>query len=308
MKTLFVCSYKEKLPRHAAPFILEQAEALRQEGIEVDFFPVQGKGVKGYLKNRKSLLQKIKTYHPDIIHAHYGLSGLLSNLQRKVPVVTTYHGSDINKKNILPLSKISMRLSAYNIFVSQQLLSIASFHKNSKVLPCGIFIDRFNLTEKTEAREKLGLENNASYILFSGAFNNAVKNYPLAKQAINICNGLILLELKGYSKDEIALLMNACDALLMTSKTEGSPQVVKEAMACNCPVVSVEVGDVPNMIAGVEGCFIANRTPEDIAAKIQLALTYGRTKGREKTGIWDNCFIAKEIIDIYNLVLRKWKK
>ena len=87
------------------PFIVEQARALEYLGCEVEFFGLGGKGIKGYLKNLPAFKEKIKEFCPDVVHAHYGLSGLFANLQRKVPVVTTYHGSDINDRKVLPLSK-----------------------------------------------------------------------------------------------------------------------------------------------------------------------------------------------------------
>lgn len=115
MKVLIVASHN---CGKYSPFVSEQAESTKKKNIQVDYFPVKGKGVFGYLKNRKELLKKIEKYHPDIIHAHYGLSGLLANLQREVPVVTTFHGSDIHSGGIwLLLSKICMYLSAFNIFV-----------------------------------------------------------------------------------------------------------------------------------------------------------------------------------------------
>lgn len=87
-------------------------------GIETSFFTIKDKGWKGYLKNRKLLIKRIQEYKPDIVHAHYGLSGLLAP-PCKVPVVTTYHGSDINHNAVYRL-KWSIRLSAYNIFVSKK--------------------------------------------------------------------------------------------------------------------------------------------------------------------------------------------
>jgi glycosyltransferase involved in cell wall biosynthesis len=102
--------------------------------------------------------------------------------------------------------------------------------------------------------------------------------------------------------------MCAADAFLLTSFMEGSPQVIKEAMACGCPIVSVDVGDVRERMAGVEGCYVANtRKPEELAGLLRKALSFeGRTKGRDKTiadGI-DNQQVAKQLIEIYERVLR----
>lgn len=305
MKILIVASYNKS---RFAPFIVEQAEALKVAGCGVDWFGLQGKGVKGYIKNLPELKHKIKECQPDIIHAHYGLSGLFANLQRKVPVVTTYHGSDINERKVLRFSKLAMRLSAWNIFVSQKTLRIAKPSKKYTLLPCGIDLSDLQLTDKVEARRKMGLDIDKQYILFAGAFDNQVKNAPLAVKTVDLLNCLSveLLELKDYSREQVTLLMCAADAFLMTSFTEGSPQVIKEAMACGCPIVSVDVGDVRERTEGVEGCYVANtRNPEDLAHLLKKALTFGnKTNGREKIiadGL-DNKFVAARLMDIYKKI------
>ena len=98
--------------------------------------------------------------------------------------------------------------------------------------------------------------------------------------------------------------MNACDVLVLPSEREGSPQVVKEAMACNLPVVSVEVGDVPDILAGVEGCYISSRDPTCVAENLAMILEEcNRTDGREKTRRYELSSIAKQIIKVYEEVV-----
>lgn len=302
MRILVVASYNKG---YYAPFIIEQAKAIEDKGHKVVFFGIQGKGFLGYMFNYFKLKKVIKTFSPQIIHAHYGLSGLLANLQRKIPVVTTFHGSDINNKKVLPFSKLAIVLSAYNIFVSQKTIDIAKPKKSFILLPCGVNLDTFYHIEKEEARRILQIESNAHVVLFAGAFENAVKNPDLAKAAIQLLTDVDLKELKGYTRKEVNLLMNAVDLALMTSFTEGSPQFVKEALACGCPVVSVEVGDVKDVIAGVENCYIAERNPQDIANKIELVLQQNkRINGKEIVARFDNKTIADKLISLYTQVLR----
>lgn len=304
MKILIVASYNKG---YFAPFILEQADALRQIGCEVDYFGVVGKGIKGYLSAFSALSKKIKSFKPDVIHAHYGLSGLLANLQRKSPVVTTYHGSDINLPNVLRFSKIAMKLSAWNIFVSQRNVDIAQPKSNYILLPCGVNLPNYVEEDITAAKEKLNWNPNKKYILFAGAFDNKVKNAKLAQDSVALLEKIELLELKGYTREQVIALFYAVDAFLMTSFTEGSPQVVKEAMACDCPIVSVDVGDVAERIEGLGGCYIAERNPQDIASKLQQALSLKtRTKGRERIielGL-TNDLVAKKLLEIYEDVLK----
>lgn len=306
MRVLIVASYNKN---RFAPFIVEQAEALKRHGCEVDYLGLQGKGIKGYLKNLPALRRSIQAFHPDVIHAHYGLSGLLANLQRRVPVVTTYHGSDINDKKALRFSKTAMRLSAWNIFVSRKTLDIAQPKKHFSLIPCGIDLCDAQMTEKSEARLKMKLDEKKKYVLFAGAFDNAVKNAPLAKEVVSLMqdDNVELLELKGYSREEVTMLMCAVDAFLMTSFTEGSPQVIKEAMACGCPIVSVDVGDVKERMEGVDGCYVAEtREPHELFELLKRALSFEvKTKGREKIVVegLDNRQVAEEIMGVYERIL-----
>ena len=303
MKILILCS---KNSGRIAPFITDQVEALQKAGVVCEYFTVEGKGVKGYLRNFIPMMRKIREFQPDIIHAHYGLSGLLANLQRKVPVVTTYHGSDINNPKVLRYSKVSIILSAWNIFVSDKNIQLAGVKGKFSLIPCGVDTDIFRPIERKPVREKLNFGDRDKIVLFAGAFDNPVKNPELAKEALAKVPDARLMEMKGYSRVQVAELMNAADVCLMTSHSEGSPQFIKEAMACGCPIVSVDVGDVAEILEGVEGCRIADKNAKDVALKIeQVLIENKRTNGREKLIKMrlDSESVAQKIKSIYNEVL-----
>lgn len=307
MKILVVANYN---PGHFSPFIVEQMGSLRKMGVEIETYGIVGKGLWGYLKNICGIRKKIREYHPDLIHAHYGLSGLCANLQRAVPVVTTYHGSDIHCGGwILSLSRLSIRFSTYNIFVSRRLQDLSGTHQsNTAIIPCGIDMETIHDMPRHEAKRLM--KRDKPFVLFSGSFTNDVKNATLAKEAMAKVDNAELVELRGYSREEVNLLMNAADCLLMTSHREGSPQVIKEAMACGTPVVSVDVGDVKDVIGDTEGCYIAERNPDDIADKIRQALAFkGKTNGRQRIinlGL-SNDLVAKRLVGIYQQVLNDRK-
>ena len=304
MRILIVASIKKS---YYAPFIIEQANSIAALGHTIEYFGVNGSGIYGYLKTLSSLKNKIKQFKPDIIHAHYGLSGLLACLQRSVPVLVTYHGSDINVPSVRVFSKIAMCLSAFNIFVSPKNVALAKAKKKYILQPCGVDLKTIVSIEKTDARKQMNLSDSDKIIVFSGAFDNAVKNSALAKEAVSLIPGIRLIELKAYTKNEVNVLLNAADCMIMTSFTEGSPQVIKEAMACGCPIVSVDVGDVKEITSGIDGCYIAERSPEDIAEKLKLALNFnGKTQGRKRIielG-FENESIAKRLISIYENILK----
>lgn len=285
-------------------FVNEQCLALKDYGVQIFKFKVKGHGIKGYLKEFLRLKKEIRELKPDIIHAHYGLSGLLANFQRKIPVVTTYHGSDINSKGwVLYLSKFAMYLSAFNIFVNEKMIEIADYNKKNKtVIPCGIDSKTIKSIPRAEARIKLGIAPQTQFGLFSSSFDNAIKNYPLARDAVKEIKDLELKELKGFSREDVNLMMNACNFLILTSLSEGSPQVIKEAMTCGTPIVSVDVGDVKYVLGDTEGCYIAERNPSDIAKKIVFALSFkGKTNGQQRIIDLGLCNhdIAHRIYDIY---------
>lgn len=307
MKVLLICS---KNSGKVVPFISEQADSLASMGVSIDWFFIEQKGIIGYLRMIPKFLKKNKSSQPDVIHAHYGLCGLVANMQRKTPVVTTYPGSDINTSYVRFFSILSMWLSRRNIFMGdRQLKKVEKWgnHEKNLIIPYGIDLGSFYAKSKEEARKILGFTNEQKIALFAGRFSREVKNAPLAFSAVNLIKGLGLHELTGnYSREEMCTLMNAVDVSLMTSFSEGSPQFIKETLACGCPVVSVDVGDVKDVIAGVENCYIAERNPEDIAAKLEKVLAKNeRVEGSHIVDKYDLKKIANELLAIYISVLQK---
>lgn len=301
MKVLVVASGNAK---NLAPFITDQVDSLKKVGIEAEYFLIKGKGILGYLKNFKKYLRKINSFDPVVIHAHYGLSGLFAAMQSKVPVITTFHGSDINVAKARIFSRLALKRSARSIFVSLELANLIG-KKDPIVIPCGVDMDVFYERNQELSREQFDMDKNKYYVLFSSNFKNQVKNYPLARQAIDLIKEIEveLIELKGFTRKEVAILMNAVNAVLMTSKTEGSPQFIKEAMACNTPVISTNVGDVKEVLGTTKGCYIAENDPIDLKDKIVLGLQFnGRTEGRKNIVHLDNLEIANKIADLYREV------
>ena len=185
------------------------------------------------------------------------------------------------------------------------------FSKKLTVIPCGVDIDTFSTVKKQIAHKEMKLPDDKINLLFSAKFDYYEKNYPLAEKVLKkLGDRFNLVELKEYSRTQVNLLLNGCDIALMTSISEGSPQFIKEAMACNCPIVSTDVGDVLEVIGRTDGCYISSFDPDDIAEKIQFAVEYsqskGRTNGREhiiKLGL-DSETIADRIIEVYKKALK----
>jgi teichuronic acid biosynthesis glycosyltransferase TuaC len=289
-------------------FIYEQIEALKENfSVAYDTFFITGHGVRGYLQNLPALKRKIREYGPDIVHAHFATSGLLAVLQRLKPVIVTYHGSDINDPKIRLLSAMIMLFSKRSIFVSDKLRqkSIVRFALRSSVIPCGINFSIFYPIERSAAREALNWSVSDKIALFCSSFNNPVKNSALAKAAIESFPGTLLMEIKNRSREEVNLMLNAADLLLLTSFSEGSPQIIKEAMATNCPVVATDVGDIRSLTGSTEGCFITTFAIADLVEKMRLALAFGqRTMGRDCVTNLDNKIIAQKIFELYKQTVK----
>jgi glycosyltransferase involved in cell wall biosynthesis len=100
--------------------------------------------------------------------------------------------------------------------------------------------------------------------------------------------------------------MNAADVLVLASLAEGSPVAVKEAMATNLPVVTVDVGDAADLIGPTEGCYLVPREVDAIAARIiEVCRRGARTRGREWIARLAMADIARQIADVYHRVLRR---
>jgi len=298
MKLLIVCS---STAGQIATFIQEQGDALKEAGISVDYFGIEGKGWKGYLKSRRFLLHEIKKNQPDLIHAHFGLSGLLANLQRKIPVVTTYHGCDINKFSLRLLSVFPLLFSNFNIFVSvNQSKKVKYIARKHAIIPCGIDFEMFFPMDKLLSRKELAWSDTKKYVLFSSAFSRFEKNAQLAIDAIKKLDNYELIELDGFSRDEVRLMMNACDVGLLTSLREGSPMFIKELMACKRPIISTNVSDVTEQIEGIEGCVIIDYNVDSVVKALKQIEKFEQVNfPKEKYLLIDNKNIASRLIEIY---------
>lgn len=311
MKILLIGRYKKQFPKNLLPFIIEQGEAIRKCGVEVDYFAVKGKGLISYFTKRKSLMRKINEFKPDLIHAHYGLSGITAVLQSKVPVVTTFHNGETLSFSSNILSSLFSLRTKFMVYVAQHIYDLAYLKrkKNYVILPCGVDLHECVITDKEIARKELGFLPEKKYILFGGGFDNLRKNYPLLKEGIDLLkrDDIEVLEMKGLTRLQISKILSACDLFALPTKSEGSPQALKEAMACNSPIVATDVADIKHLLGDLEGHYICTFDPKDVAEKVEQALNFnGRTKGRERIielGL-TNDLVAKKLVEIYKTIIK----
>jgi glycosyltransferase involved in cell wall biosynthesis len=303
-----------------AVFIARQAEFLRRKGVEVELFPFRGSRSPGnYLAAWREVQQRIQGGRYDLVHAQFGQSGLTA-LPKRVPLVVTYRGDDLEgiigeHGRYIPAGWL-LRFISRNVARRADAVIVVSEHMKrylpssiaAHVLPSGIDLELFHPEPRDAVRSRLGLPLDRRLVLFVGNPALARKRHRLAQQAIDIVNRNIPTQLMiGWElpHPQIAALMNACDALVCTSMQEGSPNAVKEALACNLPVVSVPVGDVALRLRGVAGCELCHdEQVETIAAAlIRVLQRNGRIDGRSAVKQLDEQLLTDRLIDIYRSIL-----
>lgn len=327
MRVLFVCSGNNK-NFEIVPFIKEQGDSLRKLGIDIDYFPVKGKGLLGYYQTGLALRKYLREQQFDIIHAHFTLSGWSAIIgSGKTPVVLSLMGRDaygdyVGVDKVLPRSRyltlLTLLIQPFVKIIISKSSNIEQYvylKNKSFIVPNGINKEKFNPALKV-SKEELGLNPDKKQILFLGSKTNVRKNFSLVQEAIAKLDlpNIELISPYPVPHEEIPKYLNAVNVLVVSSLMEGSPNVVKEAMACNCPIVSTDMGDVKWVFGETNGCYLASFNPVDFADKIKLALEYsekyGRTRGAERVKelCLDSQTIANRIIEIYNLALNQYQK
>ena len=301
-------------------FVKAQVECLRGAGVEVDVLVLDAPWRKLlYPKGVFDLRRRLAQSDIDVVHAHYSYVGIVGRTQRKVPLVVTYHGSDLlgsrdlsgnlKKSNWLtvPAGRKLARHADAVIVQSKQMAQLVA-DANVHIIPHEIDFDLFHPTDREEARAQLGLYQNKKYVLFAAKPENGVKNFPLANAAVEELKqtdpDVELLVVFKETQDRLALYMSAADALVFPSFSEGSPNVVKQAMACNLPIVATDVGDIREVIQETDGCHIADFTVESVAGALRSVLaTCPRTNGREHVARFKCSVVGQQLVDLYQSVL-----
>jgi teichuronic acid biosynthesis glycosyltransferase TuaC len=313
MKVLVVTNmYPAPENPHFGIFIHRQVESLRREGVDVDVFFVNGKkNLFNHLWAFPRFWARLLTRRYDLIHSHYVHVNIMARAQFLYPLVITYHSGDSYIKWQRRLSHLINPLTDKIIAVSEDTKKVGRLG-DAVVIPSGIDFEEFKPADQQEARRALGLPMDKKLVLWAGNHLRPEKRFDIIQEAITLLKErmpqaeLVLVSDKPPSS--IPAYMNACDVLFLVSDKEGSPNVVKEAMACNLPVVSTPTGDVRDLIGDTEGCYLCSQDPEDVAQKLELALQWGkRTDGREKVRHIEMGAMSRRIISVYEDLLSRKK-
>jgi teichuronic acid biosynthesis glycosyltransferase TuaC len=285
-------------------FVKDQVEALRRLGVRVDVLHFDGRpDWRAYGTAARAVRRLVAEHDFDVVHAHYGLSGAVALCQRSVPVVTTFHGSD--SAQVAWQRRVSWVVARRTtpIFVAAENARRLGL-PDALVLPAGVDTVLFQPTDRASARAALGWEQDPTYVLLPGARSNPIKRADLFDRVVDLVGRSLGdvqgVSLAGYSRQDVANVMNAVDAVLLTSDWEGSPVAVKEALACATPVVAVPAGDVRDVLAGLPGCAIVPRDPGLLADALLTAITVRDDSLRRRALDFSYDRVAAQILEVYD--------
>jgi teichuronic acid biosynthesis glycosyltransferase TuaC len=301
-------------------FVQAQMESLRPLGVEYDVLFINGRESKwNYMRSIGELRRRLRAGSYDLIHAHFGLSGWVARCQIRLPVVVSFLGDDVlgrpRRDGSITLygrflqasSLVLARFASAAIVKNLQMKKVLRF-PSAYVIPNGVDLELFRPMDLLSARRELGLDPSRRFVLFP--YDPAIegKRFDLIEAAVALAREHIpelkILIARGAPASRMPPFMNAADMLVLASMQEGSPNSVKEAMACNLPVIAADVGDVAELVGSAEGCYLVPRDVEAIAARIVEVCRNGRrSRGREQIARLSIEKVAAQVVELYRHVL-----
>ncbi len=299
MRVLVVTNMYPSAERpHWGAFIKSQADSLAAAGCENTLYEIHGwRHTNEYFKALAELPRVARECGAELVHAHYGLSGAAA-LRVNLPRVVSFCGDDLlgrpdalghttlKSRLLLPVSLLAARRAHGVIVKTDEMRRVIAGVPDVHVIANGVDLSRFTPEPRHTARGALGWRSDGHVLLFAAMPSETRKNWPLADAACRLlaARGLdVRLEaVHDRPQTDMVRAMNAADVLLLPSFHEGSPNVVKEAMAVGLPVVAAAVGDCAERLRDVTHSFVVPRSPEAFADAAAAVLASGaRSNGRE---------------------------
>jgi glycosyltransferase involved in cell wall biosynthesis len=291
-------------------FVMQQVKQIRALGHQVDVLHFPGyRSRLEYLKAAVEISRRTRRENYDVVHAHYGVTGLPALFCNGTSLVVSLHGSDALVGWHEPvISRIVCRLADATIVASKKIAERIP----GEIIPCGVDLTVFEPKPKAEARQRLELEPRRKYVLFPFDPARSIKRLDLASGAVaKLAAEGVDIELLTVSKvpnAEMPWYYSASDAMILCSDSEGSSTAVKEALACNLPVVSTNVGDITEITEGIAGIEIVDKTPDALAGGLKRVLfppadfTFN---GRAAMGRYSQPKTAEAILQVYRRVIER---
>ena len=282
---------------HFGVFVEAQVNSLRRRGITCEVVHAR----RDYLTLRRRTQEALRSGEFDLVHAHFGYTAAVVAevcARARTPLLVSYCGGDINGEE----GKFARRARSWAGSVASRLAGFAAaaivvkttamidrlphaLRRRTEIIPNGVDLDCFAPTDRDVARTRLGWDDQP-VVLFGGRRLDPTKNYTLAQAAMQELarRGLRakLVALEGVPHGQVPTWLSAADVVLLTSLREGSPNIIKEAMACDSPVVGVPVGDVAWLLEGVANSRLCSYDPKSLADGIADALATKSAGGRQR--------------------------
>ncbi len=302
-------------------FVKAQMDSLRPLGVDYDLMFINGRESRwNYLGAYPEFWRRLRRNRYDLIHAHMTLSALVARWEISLPLVISFMGHDTSgvsgASDHVPLTGRFYRVSSYilarlasAVIVKTEDLKRHLGLDSAIVIPNGVDLDLFKPGDQAEARRTLGLDLRKKFVLFPYDPRNARKRFDVVEAAVTRARQAVpeleILPVFRVPQAQIPVYMNAADVMVLASQSEGSPNAVKEAMATNLPVVTVDVGDTAELIRQTEGCCLVRRDPEEIAERVVGVCRRGmRTRGRDRIQRLSMQNVAAQVVQVYSGVVR----
>lgn len=286
-------------------FVRDQVEALRAiDGLEVELFFIEPGGNSRWLRAARELHRRYAGERFDVVHAHHGLTGWSALAVRGAPRVLTFHGTDLAHPVVGRMSRALARLVDLPAPVSAHLarsgLPGAGTTMRAAVLPCGVNLDRFGRRDRGDARGRLGLDPGGRYLLFPADPARPEKRHDRARELAEAA-GAELLDYRGRAPEEVPDTINAVNAVVATSEREGYGLAALEALACDVPVLSTDVGIAPVALRRIEGTLCAPYDRDRWLAALapHLEARDPRIEGRARAELFDRNRMAARVFETY---------
>ncbi len=315
----------ERLPFYGS-FVSDEVSSLRRAGVDVDVYFVNGREHKfSYAMMPFGFFSRVLRREYDVVHVHHSFCGFVATLQRRVPVVWTFHEgamAAVDSERVDPRAikrlAYSRRLKRWVATRANAVIAVSAHLRDlmgrpdADVIPCGIDLERFQPIDPAEAKRRLGLSPELRYVLFPSTPSRPEKRFALADAAMRRLRetapeyrDVELMVLNEVPHESVPDFINGAEAVLMTSKFEASPITIREALACNVPVVSTAVGDVPAVLDGIRGCYVANDDPDSLAAALRAVLAGPRrVESRHRMMAYSIDLQTRALLDVYRRVQR----
>ena len=299
------------------PFVKSQIQSIIELGHEVQICNIKGPDAwHHYFTTAPDLFRQARSFKPDVVHSHFSYCAFTALSTLPFPQVVSFMGDDLlgdfkenGRKTVRsyvhkPIAWLVI-LATSQVIVKNKEMAEYVRHPYVNVIPNGVDFKVFYPIDKETARQKLNLNTDRRYIIFPGDIKDETKRFSLANAACKILRSRYkldhdLLIMRTKPQNELNFYFNAADAMVFTSWSEGSPNVIKEAMACNTPLVSVFVGDVEDVIANTKNCFVVQDNPEIIARHLYQVLESGeRSNGRDTVGHLALRKVARRVERVY---------